>query len=71
MANTNSASPEIIWGLGGPEEDPQLHHIFWTGRVGEREEERRRSCDNVYKINQTSDGCDVVLKGLFRERNSK
>jgi len=25
--------------LGGPEEDHQLHHCFWTGRVGEREEE--------------------------------
>jgi len=26
-------------GLGGPEEDHQLHHCCWTGRVGEREEE--------------------------------
>ena len=26
-------------GLGGPEEDRQLHHCCWTGRVGEREEE--------------------------------
>ena len=25
-------------GLGGPEEDHQLHHCCWTGRVGEREE---------------------------------
>ena len=39
MAISNSASPEIIWGLGGPEEDHQLHHCCWTGRVGEREEE--------------------------------
>ena len=31
----------IIWGLGGPEEDHQLHHCCWTGRVGEREEEER------------------------------
>jgi len=38
VAINNSASPEIIWGLGGPEEDHQLHHC-WTGRVGEREEE--------------------------------
>ena len=30
---------EIIWGFGGPEEDHQLHHCCWTGRVGEREEE--------------------------------
>ena len=29
----------MIWGLGGPEEDHQLHHCCWTGRVGEREEE--------------------------------
>ena len=36
---SNSASPEIIWGLGGPEEDHQLHHCCLTGRVGEREEE--------------------------------
>ena len=26
-------------GVGGPEEDHQLHHSCWTGRVGEREEE--------------------------------
>ena len=25
--------------MGGPEEDQQLHHCCWTGRVGEREEE--------------------------------
>ena len=37
MAFSNSASPEIIWGLGGPEEDHQLHHCCLTGRVGERE----------------------------------
>ena len=39
MAISNSASPESIWGLGGPAEDHQRHHCFWTGRVGEREEE--------------------------------
>ena len=39
MAFSNSASPEIIWGLGGPAEDHQLHHCCWTGRVSEREEE--------------------------------
>ena len=39
MAISNSASPDIIWGLGGPEEDHQLHHSSWTGSVGEREEE--------------------------------
>ena len=38
----------MIWGFGGPEEDHQLHHCCWIGRVGEREEdeeeeeERRR-----------------------------
>ena len=42
---SNSASPEIIWGLGGPEED-QLHHCCWTGRVGEREEEGAVSDNN-------------------------
>ena len=26
VAISNSDSPEIIWGLGGPEEDHQLHH---------------------------------------------
>ena len=39
MAFSNSASPETIRGLGGPEEDHQLHHCCWTGRVSEREEE--------------------------------
>ena len=37
MAISNSASPEIIWGLGGPKEDHQLHHCCWTGRVEEEE----------------------------------
>ena len=39
VAISNSASPENIWGLGGPEENHQLHHCCWTGRVSEREEE--------------------------------
>ena len=39
VAIGNSASPESIWELGGPEEDHQLHHCCWTGRVGEREKE--------------------------------
>ena len=43
MAISNSASQEIIWGLGGPEEDHQLHHCCWTGRVGERVEEEEES----------------------------
>jgi len=29
----------IQWGLGGPEEDHQLHHCCWAGRVGEQREE--------------------------------
>ena len=45
MAFSNSASPETIWGLGGPEEDHQLHHCCWTGRVSEREEEEDHSWD--------------------------
>ena len=36
---TDTNQSEIIWGLGGPEEDHQLHHCCWTGRVSEREEE--------------------------------
>ena len=32
----------MIWGLGGPEEDHQLHHHCWTGRVSEREEEEEK-----------------------------
>ena len=39
LAISNSASPEITRGLGGPEEDHQLYHCCWTGRVGEQEEE--------------------------------
>jgi len=39
VAISNSASPEIIGGLGGHEEDHQRHHCCWTGRVSEREEE--------------------------------
>ena len=36
---SNSTPPENIWGLGGLEEDHQLRHCCWSGRVGEREEE--------------------------------
>jgi len=32
-----------LW-LGGPEEDHQLHHCCWTGRVSEREEEEKAHC---------------------------
>ena len=38
IAQWPSATP-LIWGLGGPEEDHQLHHSCWTGCVGDREEE--------------------------------
>ena len=37
----------MIWGLGGPEEDTQLPHCCWTGRVGEREEEEGRKMVKV------------------------
>ena len=47
MAISNSASPELIWGLEGPEEDHQLHHCCWTGRVGEREEEDKVGYTNI------------------------
>jgi len=56
VAINNSASPEIIWGLGGPEEDHQLHHCCWTGRVGEREEEEE-DCRNVHKCVKHSSRC--------------
>ena len=42
IAQWPSATPlhqKLYRGLGGPEEDHQLHHCCWTGRVGEREEE--------------------------------
>ena len=37
---TNKQFLFSLMGLGGPEEDHQLHHCCWTGRVSEREEER-------------------------------
>ena len=46
VAFSNPTSPEIIWGLGGPEEDHQLHHCCWTGRVSEREEEKKKTIWN-------------------------
>ena len=58
MAISNSASREIIWGLGGPEEDHQLHHCCWTGRVSEREEEEE-TVNNLY-----SDF--IILQDVFR-----
>ena len=39
IAQWPSANPLHQKGLGGPEEDHQLHHCCWTSRVGEREEE--------------------------------
>ena len=56
--------PWLSWkctGLGGPEEDHQLHHCCWTGRVGEREvveeEEEEEEEVKVYqcKINSLFD----------------
>ena len=43
VAISSSASPEIMWGLGGPEEDHQLHHCSWTSRVGKQKEEEEES----------------------------
>ena len=37
----------VITGLGGPEEDHQLHHCCWTGRVSEREEEKEEDLQQV------------------------
>ena len=50
MAISKFASPEIIWGLGGPEEDHQLYHCCWTGRVSEREEEEVPQYDSLVLI---------------------
>ena len=36
-----------VCGLGGPEEDHQLHHCCWTGRVGEREEEEEEEEEDM------------------------
>ena len=41
-------SYSISSGLGGPEEDHQLHHCCWTGRVSEREEEVFLNLSYVY-----------------------
>ena len=60
MAISNSASPETIWGPGGPEEDHQLHRCCWTGRVGEREEEEERHYKPAAEI-------IVILMRLGRE----
>jgi len=46
VAFSNSASTEIIWVLGEPEEDHQVHHCCWTGCVGEREEERKKKASH-------------------------
>ena len=45
IAQWPSATPlhQKKGGLGGPEEDHQLHHCCWTGRVSEREEEEEVS----------------------------
>jgi len=47
VAISNPASPEIIWGLGGPEEDHQLHHCCWTARVSELDEEEEKDAFSV------------------------
>ena len=50
-ATSNSASPEIIWGLGWPEEDHQLHRCCWTGRVvNEKKKKRRRRRTAILRL---------------------
>ena len=78
MAISNSASPEIKWGIGGPDEDHQLHHCCWTGRVGEREEEEEEeeeertspldmhAFQNIYEGNSHS-----PIPSLFRTSESR
>ena len=58
----NSASPEIIWELGGPEEDHQLYHCCWNGRVSEREEEENPNwCNLSVRMLQVSVLIGVVI----------
>ena len=59
IAISNSASPEIIWGLGGLEEDHQLHHCCWTGHVGKREEEEQQGRTTNSKSVLPSQGVNV------------
>jgi len=46
-------------GLGGPEEDHQLHHCCWTGRVSEQEGEFIKS-NGCYFLN-TRPHNDLIL----------
>ena len=62
MAISNSASPEIIWGLEGPEEDHQLHHCCWTGRVGEREEEEEEEEEDRLTIKLNKHYTNTLFK---------
>ena len=57
IAQWSPATPlhqKLIGGLGGPEEDHQLHHCCWTGRVGEREEEDIKRLKNASKMIKTN-----------------
>ena len=62
MVISNSASPEIIWGPGGLEENHQLHHCCWTGRVGEREEEEEEEEEEDWRPLNITIHCHVLLK---------
>ena len=44
---TDTNQSESHSGLGGPEEDHQLHHCCWTGRVSEREEEEEEETKRI------------------------
>ena len=68
MAISNSASPEIIWGPGGPEEDHQLHHSCWTGRVGEEEEEDTffiKIINHIYYHQLRTANILIILKFIY------
>ena len=71
MAISNSASPEIIWGLGGPEEDHQLHHCCWTGHVVEREEEEEGYTKGKYiRVKCVGSKDKHRSRGIVAYRNS-
>jgi len=67
VAISNSASPEIIWGPGVPDEDHQLHHCCWTGRVGEREEEEEKEEE---KEEESTVLCQLPIKPTIRYRQT-
>ena len=55
----------MIWGLGGPEEDHQLHHCCWTGRVSEQEEEEELTSTMIPKVRSFSEYLYMYLLKKF------